>query len=316
MYKNTLALKDNPFAPRWSGEDAATVKSFIRFIRNLDQEPLRLDKCPLVAALFTRAIGDIEERVKEFTADLDQRGYGVAPCLRGYNRVGAVIRGDAGLGKTTLASYFVQIVMKIVPQGEEPWQFVELHFDKAEIGVARDRAKDDAGIAEFEKVLSKTDESGYVCALIDNVTKDTLGRVLDIFRAKTDRTHVFIITTDEKDLLARQIAQSEVFLKPYDLGPLRVTDAVEYAKFRINEFRDPRQESITAASPIFPLTEEFLSRRAIPSDAAAGTPNLTLRVLNALLSGILMDIHKRHAQQGIDVTQMSVEALRQLLSEI
>jgi hypothetical protein len=308
-----LALLDNPFDPRWlSGEDP-------RYLQNLSLDPLRIDECEDISSLYFTGFPNMAAHETVWRQKLKVRGYqpgGKRPLAS----LAAVVRGNRGSGKTTLASSFLRYLKTCRAEGETEWTSIQHIFrdvDMQHLPLSSEEIC--GGCAKIAADLDAVSPRSWVCALIDNADDAALNRVLEVFRDKNHCPHVFVITTDHIEVIDKaQLIGYPVKPLDFPLKPLEPDDAVAYARFRIEHFRHPEHADEYLCDKMFPLLEVAVRRwNTRMAGAAADVGNtLYIRNLNTDLSDRIDKLSEQFAQPDISELPPPRRVNRELLQRL
>ena len=285
--KTAFALRDNPFNPVYEFDEDAVYA-------NLVQRPLMVHKAPSLGKLYVEKAGAFEKHVANFSEWLRRRGYRDNPPRRGQDHHIALIAGDRGTGKTTLASNMIALARAIQPPGTSEWKV----FDSLE-GFEYDTAADfRERIASLEKEIEgQSGLKDYCCVLVDDVIEGSLNDVLRIYdRFKNKRVLFLFLTTSDLALIRGSTTNSSRPVFSYPMQALRPNEAVAFVERRIEAFRDPRLDALKDDLRLYPYDEANI-RKAVervetdtPTAAErADQDPITLRVFNQYLDQHLRD---------------------------
>jgi hypothetical protein len=295
--RDTMALATNPFGPRLRLQFSDALRR--RFIKDLDLNPLRLDQCPELARLFCDTILNVPDHQLRFHRLMRSRGYSFEGAgERGDDSAMVVIRGAQGTGKTTLGSWMLAEITQL--QGESAFELFCVPEPNERMPPTKPEF--DAAIeALLTRIKARVQAGGYIAVTIENLTRDTLDRAVELFGQLGDYTRFFVLTTHDITLLDtdERLLAGSARIEVFTLGTVSPSDAEAYVAHRITQFRDPERAEITRVSPIFPLLPGIVGQSVSRPGPDGGATPVPLRVLNSKLRQQLSDHHERLEQKGL-----------------
>jgi hypothetical protein len=298
MYEETVALRDNPFGPR---ADKLAPRPELRFAMSLDKQPLRVDRCSALRPLYCSAISHLDAHEARFRALLASMNYDFADRSPGLENVIILLRGAQGVGKTTLASWFIDIVQKGFDPAAPLFE-PDRSGPKSGPWTKEDLAK---GLAAMKTQIASTTQPGdHLLMLVEDVMADTLDLVLGLYDDLGDYPKLMFATTHDLSLLDKPLQNMSQTIEAFTLAPIGPEDAEAFVRHRLELFRNPKIAGLDAVSPVFPwplprLLEEVQDMSAIAGDALTETSPITLRVLSTNLRRKLQEHHQQLEKQGV-----------------
>lgn len=273
-----LGLKDNPFEPRrLLGAEAV-------YITELDRKALRVDVCPVLEKLYFEEFPVAQVAERSWHENLDVRGYSPGE-QRSNSCFIALIRGRRGSGKTTLAASFLRYLHRCRSAEETEWKRIEYTFRDRDIDApALTNVEIAQGCEKLRQDFIGIGADQWASVLIDNVSLDALGPLLDVY-SKATCFRVVLLVGDEIRLLDDPlndlpIEQSMIF----ETEVLDIDSAVKYAQARIFEFRLPEFRDGQLCDAMFPLLDAAVRRWHAYEPGALDLSNpLVVRGLNSTL---------------------------------
>jgi hypothetical protein len=308
-----LGLKDNPFNPRLLRGGAR------RYLQSLDRRPLRIDVCAAVEHLYFEELPVASKHLVDWVRRLADAGYSPGNP-RGLSNLVAVIRGGTGSGKTTLAAKFLRHLLSCGGSDDAAWVDVGDSFPDTDITRSLPTTEEiDKVCGSVGRALEGKGEDNWTYAFIDNVTEKSLGPILNVYDTAGSCTRIFVLTTDDVDLVVDDPAYP-IEVADYQLGELDVDAAVAYARFRVASFRHGDHLETPLCDSMFPLLAEAVHQwTGRDPNASAGNP-LVIRVLNTVLGGKIDSLAKRFADPEIQnlppPANVTRDRLEKLLREV
>ena len=212
---------------------------------------------------------------------------------RGLSNLVAVVRGGIGSGKTTLAAKFLRYLLSCSGPDDPEWTDVGKSFPDNDITRALTTEKEIEEVCGYiENALDGKGEENWAYAFIENVTKASLGSVLGVYDNAGSCTRVFILTTDDVDLVMDDPAYP-IEVADYQLGELDVDAAIAYARFRVDRFRHDDHRETQLCDSMFPLLAEVVRQWTERDPKATVSNPLVIRVLNTVLSAKIDRLAKK-----------------------
>jgi hypothetical protein len=229
-----FGLIDNPFDPRSISNALA---------------PLPLDDQPQLGSLFVIEAGPFEAGIETFTRKLRDAGYSHSPPTVGGKSFVFRIIGPEGSGKSTLANLLVGLLKSCAPSNELlvlKRSLARQHQLSATLAGIRDKANG---------------HQGPVCVVFEDVrgaAQEELAELFEELRARKQGAVVMFEILHNAEDVRRRPGRSLLLPEHLRTAWLSTTEAVAFARHRIEQFRDPtlatRLIGNLAAFP-FDLTE-------------------------------------------------------------
>jgi len=280
MYRDTLALRMNPFGPSFPASPENLSR--LAYLTDLDRMPLRLDQCAdLLQPLFCKDMLDLETHMSRFHDLMTERDYVFeGGGMRSTESALVVIRGAIGSGKTTLGAWMVAEMARLPGV---PW----FCFQVPEPAEDTDGARV-AAIDRLREQIVKVPSGNHVAALVENVSTVSLNAAIACFNGLRNWPRLFVVTTHNLKLLDtdERTMAGAARIEVFTLRQIIPADADAYVAHRLPQYREPDRPEIMALSPIFPFAPG-LAGRFVQRGADAGAVPVVLRQLNTHFRGKL-----------------------------
>lgn len=306
MYRDTLALKMNPFVPNFPPEPSNVAN--LPFLADLDKKPLRIDKCPdLLTPLLCQSILDLDTHMGRFHELMEERGYAFGEhASRAMNSALIVIRGAVGSGKTTLGAWMIAEMARLPG---EPWHVDHLPDHETE----RDWL---AALERVDNRIAAVPPGTHVAVLVDNVSQSRLNAVVGFFNKLDSWPRLFVVTTHNLELLDKDdwLRSGAAAIEDFTLRQITPADADAYVAHRLPQYRDPKREEIDALSAVFPFATGSPGR-LVQREVDLGATPVVLRMLNTHFNKKLAEHARklRNRQEHVPVGSVAAEALADYL---
>lgn len=279
MFRETMALRENPFGPSFS--DNEENRKRLAYLTDLDRKPLRLDQCDdLLRPLFCKDILGLEKSMAKFRRLMMERGYIFGRnAKRSIDSAMPVIRGAMGSGKTTLGAWMIAEIARLPGDPFRCFHVPEL------AGTDWDGA-----INGLREKFTEVPRGTHVAVLVENVSAANLPHATRLFTELEHWPRLFVVTTHDIELLEEdeRTMEGEARIEVFTLGQITAADADAYVAHRLPQYREPNSPAIVQLSPVFPFARGGPGRFVQRSGAAQAAP-VVLRQLNAHFRSRLAD---------------------------
>ncbi len=298
--KATYGLLDNPFDPE--------LKGGLR----IGNSPIMVDADDADPELVPQLLDMVCWKL----AKLEKNEEVLRSALFGANRsqsapvwqknIILLIVGPMGSGRSTLASLICKRVKgSSQPQGK--WITFKLVLDQ--YGPSPPTSEVEEKFAALRSDLKKkfSDGPGLALVLIDHLPGKAFGKVMDVFDAFPSLSRVFIVTSDDEELLTRDFDAAGMLIEPVKMEKLTADDVRAFIAERVPKYLDPTL-TLPKSDPDFAF---FPFRTSVP-DTIVGGSSAPVRAVRVRLWKRIQRHHEELANEPnlVEAARASAAELR------
>lgn len=293
--KKSLGLSDNPFDPLMPGLN-----------KRIAGDAMPVDQYPnLVERMFCAEVAGVREAEQKLRSALfgrrkDDDGSQVRSAI-------LIVQGVRGSGRTTLANLIRGWLLRRRTENADLWESCDLLFDCYTPPPATDDVR--SKFSELQSALGKMIQNGskQVVVVIDNLPCGYFNNVVSVYKSADRLNRVFVVTTDDLDLIESDLDAYEPVIEPVTLTKLTAKDVRAFINKRVGDYRCNQVK--------LPQSEEFnlFPFASTAPDRAVGNGSKPMRNVQQWLRRQIEERHDLLAGQGdaLDVADLAAEALLQ-----
>lgn len=272
--------------------------------------------------MFIETAGRFREHIVSFDNLMQNAGYSREQPSTGGQSLTFIIRGPWGSGKTTLASYLAARAKEYRLPAVNTWTTIDVEaIDDPTLDLDTTRGRIDATLRQLSGVTS----GNFATVLFDDLDQDDEYLNPRLRRLQRSRNVIgFLIVKDNSRFWEK--SELKALNDPqFELGYLGESEAVEFVKGRIKEFRCKDGSLSWANEPTldaYPFIEREIRSAVywnmIDNGARRGATRaeIAIRNLNMVLAKVLNLEKERRVRSNLDLRSMTSPQVASILLEL